>query len=736
MNLKFMEKTGKHILERFPRMKKIVKRAYQKFGVFWVRSVGLCEGNIVRVSPDDGYEYFCGYYDKSPWNISERYIIALRVRQAYKEVTPKESGMVCLIDIKQANKVIEIGKTRAWNVQQGCMAQWLGPDFEERIIYNDFRKGGYCSVIFNVKKMKEEKILPLPIYDISADGQVALSLDFNRLHRLRPGYGYSNLPDLTKGDLCPDYCCIWKINIASGYIEEMFKYTEFASFEPDVSMCGAEHKVNHLMISPNGKRFMVLHRWLKNGRKHTRLITVNMDKTDMYNLSDDVFVSHCFWKNNEEILSFLRKTKYGDHYYIMKDKTKEYKMMWGNLDIDGHCSYSKDSRYVVTDTYPNRNRIASVFLCTEQREKMFLIGKVFSSFKYDNECRCDLHPRWNWNSDKICIDSTHEGKRGIYTIGIEKYVHKNKESKYTVSVVIPTHNRKETLKRAIRSILNQTYPIKEIVIISDGSTDGTDDIVKPLQSKYNNILYYSYFPSKGANYARNCGIKIATSDYIAFLDDDDEWLPDKIKLQMDIIANNNKIGMVCTGKNRIFDGLGLDNEIIPNVPQNCKKEILLRNCVGSTSVVLVKKELLLQSGGFDEKLSALQDYDLWIRICQLTQVGTVNKACVNNYNQVGQEQISHNIDKYIKAESYIDEKYAVLLGKLTKKERKRRNSYLNMLISKKGMLNRNLGIAIKYGFKAFVCQPRKATFICFIAAFVPFKFTIAIQRKIGNKGIS
>ena len=65
-------------------------------------------------------------------------------------------------------------------------------------------------------------------------------------------------------------------------------------------MMGAEHKVNHLMISPNCKRFMVLHRWFKKGRKHTRLITVNVDKSDMYNLSDDVFVSHCYWKNDKE----------------------------------------------------------------------------------------------------------------------------------------------------------------------------------------------------------------------------------------------------------------------------------------------------------------------------------------------------------------------------------------------------------------------------------------------------
>lgn len=101
------------------------------------------------------------------------------------------------------------------------------------------------------------------------------------------------------------------------------------NFEKRSEMEGAEHKVNHLMISPNGKRFMVLHRWFKNGEKYTRLVTCNMDGTEMYNLSDDNFVSHCCWKNNEEILSYLNKKESGKGYYLMKDKSK-------NINICGH----------------------------------------------------------------------------------------------------------------------------------------------------------------------------------------------------------------------------------------------------------------------------------------------------------------------------------------------------------------------------------------------------------------
>lgn len=413
-----LENMGKAALEQFPMVKHAAKRVYQLASVATSNEKFKSEGDVVRVSPDDGFEYFYGYYDKSPWDVTDRYMICLKVKQAYKSVAPKEPGVVGVIDTQDGNKFIKIGVTHSWNVQQSCMAQWMGPDFETRILYNDFRNGHYCAVIYNFKEHKEERVLPMAAYDVARDGGFILSLDFSRLHRMRPGYGYSNLPDTTKGVLCPDKGCIWKVDVADGKVTELFKYTDFAAFEPDESMKGAEHKVNHLMISPNCKRFMVLHRWFQNGRKHTRLVTVNIDKTEMYNLSDDVFVSHCYWKNDEEILSFLRKKETGNHYYLMKDQTQEYKMYWPELNTDGHCSYSPDGKYIITDTYPNRKRIAAVYLCTEEDNCSRRIARVSAPFRYDNDCRCDLHPRWNRKGDKVCIDSVHGGRRGLYVINV------------------------------------------------------------------------------------------------------------------------------------------------------------------------------------------------------------------------------------------------------------------------------------------------------------------------------
>ena len=370
------------------------------------------------MSPDDGAEYFFGYYDKSPWNTTGRYMLCMRAPNAWSEPDPKSMADILLIDTEDGNRVRKLAETTTWNVQQGCMAQWLGPDFEKKIIYNTMRDGKYCSVVMDIDTM-QERLLPLPVYTVSADGKTALSLDFSRLHNLRPGYGYAALPEATKGETLPDGTCIWKLDIESGKVTDLLKYTDFAKFQPRPEMKaeGVVHKVNHLMLSPNGKRFMVLYRFFVGQRKYTRLITCNVDGTDMYLLSDDDMVSHCYWKNDEEIIAFERKKNGGNGYYLMKDKTQEYHRLWPELSNDGHPSYCPtDNNFVVFDTYPNRARVQEVKIARDDCDEVKTIAKVFAPFKYDNDTRCDLHPRWSRDGKKICFDACFEGHRGLYIV--------------------------------------------------------------------------------------------------------------------------------------------------------------------------------------------------------------------------------------------------------------------------------------------------------------------------------
>ena len=415
-----LEQKINYQLNKCPAVKKIIKRAYQT-GMYAISKKIKAEGNIARISPDDNeHEYFFGYYDKSPWDASDRYMLCMRANNTWTDVSPREKADILLIDTQKAEtdseRVKKIAETRAWNVQQACMLQWLGPDYKNKVLYNDYRDGKYVSVILTLSTM-EEQIIPAAVYSVSADGKFALTLDFSRLYELRPGYGYFNVPEKTKGVALPDATAIWKVDLVTGEVTELLKYTDFANFQPRSEMKepGSVHKVNHIMLCPNGKRFMVLYRWFNGQRKYTRLITCNIDGTDMYVLSDDDMVSHCYWKNNSSILAFENKKKTGPGYYLMKDKTQNYIHCWPQFSNDGHPSYSPDGSMIVTDSYPDRARIASINLMDgdERKKENTTIARVFAPFKYDNDTRCDLHPRWNHAGDKICFDSVYEGHRGL-----------------------------------------------------------------------------------------------------------------------------------------------------------------------------------------------------------------------------------------------------------------------------------------------------------------------------------
>lgn len=418
-----LEQTVNYYLNRFPKIKKSIKRIYQ-LGMYAVSPKIKSEGNIVRISPDDKLEYFFGYYDKSPWDASGRYMLCMRAKDTWSDVSPREKADIILIDTEKDEndngRVKKIAETHAWNVQMSCMLQWLGPDFSSRIIYNDFRNNKFCSVVLDVVS-GEERTVDAPVYSVSGDGKTALTLDFTRLYSLRPGYGYYNLPEKTKNVPLPDETCIWKINLENGEISELLKYTDFAKFQPrkEMNETGSVHKVNHIMISPNGKRFMVLYRWFNGQRKYTRLITCNVDGNDMYLLSDDDMVSHCYWKNDSQIIAFENKHDGGPGYYLMTDKTQKYTHLWKKFCNDGHPSYSPDGKYVVTDSYPNRARMADIKILQDtdiDAENAKVIVRVFAPFKYDNDTRCDLHPRWSRDGKFICFDAVFEGHRGLYAV--------------------------------------------------------------------------------------------------------------------------------------------------------------------------------------------------------------------------------------------------------------------------------------------------------------------------------
>lgn len=491
------------------------------------------EGDVEVITPDDGYEYLFGYYDKCPWDETGHYMLATRVKSATAKADSTVPADIVTIDLLNNNAVKVIATTHCWNVQQGCMAQWMGAD---SILYNDFRDGKYCAVILTIST-GSKRILDMPVYTLSADKKTALTLDFSRLHRLRPGYGYANVEESTKNEACPDKTCIWKIDIESGVVTPLLKYTDFASFEPRAEMKDAEHKVNHLMISPNGKRFMVLHRWFKDKVKYTRLVTCNVDGTEMYNLSDDNFVSHCCWKNDSEILSYLNKNEGGKGYYLMQDKTKEFERYWPELAMDGHPTYSYDGERVVTDTYPDRKRVQSVYVMKNSVVKR--VARVFSPFKYGGDVRCDLHPRWKPDGSQICFDASFLGKRSVCVVNIGTAKKEPLMNTTKISVIIPCYNCADFIDETLQSLVNQTYKDFEVILVNDGSKDNTLTTITEWQKKGILDIKIVNQENAGVSAARNNGVKHATGEYIMYLDSDDIYHEDFIYVLASVVGEHH-----------------------------------------------------------------------------------------------------------------------------------------------------------------------------------------------------
>jgi len=179
-----------------------------------------------------------------------------------------------------------------------------------------------------------------------------------------------------------------------------------------------------------------------------------------------------------------------------------------------------------------------------------------------------------------------------------------------VSVIIPTYNRAKYLCEAIDSVLAQTYKDYEIIVVDDGSTDDT----KKVLAKYGSSIRYYCQENSGIAVARNVGISLSEGEYIAFLDDDDIWLSDKLKVQMKYLEKNSDIDLV-TSRAEIIDSEGhLTGGFKPSKFYATDFEGLLNSNFIVVPSVVFKKKILSKVGYFDEKLRCCEDYELWLRI--------------------------------------------------------------------------------------------------------------------------
>ena len=254
-----------------------------------------------------------------------------------------------------------------------------------------------------------------------------------------------------------------------------------------------------------------------------------------------------------------------------------------------------------------------------------------------------------------------------------------------ISVIIPTYNRKETLKRAIQSVLIQSYTPYEIIVIDDGSDDGTKEWLK---DNFPNVKYI-YQMNSGVSSARNKGIKFARGDWIALLDSDDEWLPSKLKDQANEIESNPAAKFLHTNEIWIRNGVRV------NQMKKHKKyggyifEKCLDMCRISPSSVLIKKDIFDEIGMFDETLKVCEDYDLWLRFASKYQVHFLDQPLIKKYG--GHSDQLSKVDDGIESYRIRSLKKIINSGILNKKQKTITKDVLvkKMYIYAKGLEKRN-----------------------------------------------
>lgn len=198
-----------------------------------------------------------------------------------------------------------------------------------------------------------------------------------------------------------------------------------------------------------------------------------------------------------------------------------------------------------------------------------------------------------------------------------------------ISIIIPTFNRAEVLLRAVNSVFNQTFKNFELIIVDDRSTDNTEQLLQPTIS--NNSLQYFKTPNRGVAAARNFGVQKARGNWFAFLDSDDEWLPQKLQEQIAYLENNGHLSIVYTEEIWIRNGVRVNQKKHHQKQAGKIFAKCLDQCFIAPSSVLLRRKLFEEMEGFDENFLVCEDYDLWIKISSANEIGLVSKPLIIKY---------------------------------------------------------------------------------------------------------
>ncbi|MBY8999018.1 MAG: hypothetical protein KGD60_14925 [Candidatus Thorarchaeota archaeon] len=387
----------------------------------------------VKQLTDGYYNHFFGYYDKSNWDKTNRYLLSLRTAPSKRYMQKDDIAIMGLIDSHDEFRFRPITQTTAWNWQQGSQAHWLDQFSDSTYFIHNIRtQNGYASAIVNTKKPDDERVLPLPVYSVTDDNRHALCLNFRRLRYTHPTIGYAE-PEVTKPELHPDNDGLFLMDIPSGDNHLIISLEELYQLEHDDSMDDAIHWFTHVNPNPAGNRIAFLHRFKRTLDSETfisaRLVTANLDGSDMVVLESDkapfvrrYYLSHPKWFGDNQVMLWHPRN---GHYQLYQDRTNEVRIIGAkDLTENGHASMCPvNPDWMLSDTYPDQEGNHPVFLYQLSTETRLEIAHFHHDPELFGDTRCDLHPRWSRDGKSICVDSSTNNDRQMYLIDISNCPH-------------------------------------------------------------------------------------------------------------------------------------------------------------------------------------------------------------------------------------------------------------------------------------------------------------------------
>ncbi len=369
--------------------------------------------------------HWFSYYDKLQFDPSGRYALGMEVDFEHRSPKPDDAIQIGMVDLKNGDKWTQLGESRAWCWQQGCMLQWR-PGSKNEIVWNDRQDGRYVCHVLDVRA-GTKRTLPYPIYTLSPDGRTAVAPDFRRVQDMRPGYGYAGLPDPHADRPAPADSGIFRLDLDTGKRELIVSLADIAKFgripgDPK----DAKHYFNHLLFNTDGSRFIFLHRWRATGLRSfgTRMLTAGPDGGNIAVVDPHGKTSHFIWRDPGHILAWAWHPSHGNAFYLYEDGTGKADVVGkGVMTRNGHCTYLPGNRWILNDTYPDKERMQKVYLYNVADRKTLSLGRFHLPARYTGEWRCDTHPRFSPDGRSVVIDSPHAGAgRQMYLIDISEII--------------------------------------------------------------------------------------------------------------------------------------------------------------------------------------------------------------------------------------------------------------------------------------------------------------------------